>query len=642
MPSSWPMRVFLTLALTLACASGAWCEDRAAKPIRVGIIGLDTSHVTAFTQLLNDPKAGGELAGVKVVAAFPGGSPDVPSSWDRVKGYTADVQKLGVEIVPSIDELLKKVDAVLLESVDGRPHLAQARPVIAAGKPLFIDKPMAGSLADVLTIFELAKAAGVPCFSSSSLRFCADVPAVRGGTSPVGKAQSVLAWGPYHVEPHHPDLFWYGVHGVELLYAIMGPGCKTVTRAAPNKVVGQWADGRQGTYLGKDAYGAEVEGPGGKATVGKFDGYKPLVVEICKFFRTGKAPVAAEETIELFAFMEAADESKRQGGAPVTIESVLAKARRAAAAPKTIRVGIIGMDAHALPWTQIINGPAVSGELAEMRIVAGYPGGSPDIPASMEILHNSVEPIRKLGVEIVDSIDQLLPKVDAVLLLSIDGRPHLAQARPVFAARKPVFIDKPVAASLADAITIFRLAKESGVPCFTSSALRMAPATRAVRSDPNLGEIRGCDAFSPAAIEPHQPDFFWYGIHGVEALYAVMGPGCESVSRTHAPNSDVAVGLWQGGRIGTFRGTREGPHTYGATVFGLKGIASVGKFEGYEPLLVQIVRFFKTGKPPVSAEESLEVLAFMEAADHSKRQGGCPVTLSSVMEKAQKAAAAAK
>jgi hypothetical protein len=144
----------------------------------------------------------------------------------------------------------------------------------------------------------------------------------------------VVAWGPYNTEPHHPDLFWYGVHGVELLYTIMGTGCKTVTREAPDKVVGQWSEGRQGTFQGKKGYGAEVEGTKGKGTVSKYPGYEPLVGDICKFFATGKPPVAAEETIELFAFMEAADESKRQGGAPVTIESVLAKARQAAAAKK--------------------------------------------------------------------------------------------------------------------------------------------------------------------------------------------------------------------------------------------------------------------------------------------------------------------
>jgi len=336
MPLAWITRTPFVFALAAALAAPGPAAEPApkAKPLRAGIIGLDTSHVIAFTNAINDPKATGDLADVKIVAAYPGGSPDLPSSWNRVKGYTEQLREKGVEIVPSIDELLKKVDVVLLESVDGRPHLKQARPVIAARKPLFIDKPMAGSLADVIAIFELAKAAGVPCFSSSSLRYCPEAQDIRNGASPLGEPLSVVAFGPYNTEPHHPDLFWYGVHGVELLYTIMGPGCKTVTRLAPDKVAGVWADGRKGTYEGKKGYGAEVEGTKGKGTVSKYPGYQPLVAKICRFFKTGKPPVAAEETIELFAFMEAADESKRQGGAPVSIESVLAKAREAAAANK--------------------------------------------------------------------------------------------------------------------------------------------------------------------------------------------------------------------------------------------------------------------------------------------------------------------
>jgi len=324
----------IVFALALACALPLLAAETAKKPLRAGIIGLDTSHVIAFTQVVNDPKATGDLAGVKIVAAYPGGSPDLPSSWDRVKGYTEQLRKMGVEIVPSIDELLKKVDAVFLESVDGRPHLKQARPVIAAHKPLFIDKPMAASLADVLTIFKLAEEAGTPVFSSSSLRYGSGVQAVREGTSPLGKACNVVASSPCPTEPHHPDLFWYGVHGVEMLFAIMGPGCKTVTRAGPEKVVGVWCDGRHGTFLGKHEYVAEVEGTKGKGKIGKYEGYKPLVEEICKFFKTGKPPVAAAETIEIFAFMEAADESKRLGGAPVSIETIIAKARKAAAGAK--------------------------------------------------------------------------------------------------------------------------------------------------------------------------------------------------------------------------------------------------------------------------------------------------------------------
>jgi predicted dehydrogenase len=210
-------------------------------------------------------------------------------------------------------------------------------------------------------------------------------------------------------------------------------------------------------------------------------------------------------------------------------------------------------------------------------------------------------------------------------VLSIDGRTHLAQARQAIAAGKPLFVDKPMAASVEDAREIFRLADEKGVVCFSSSALRFAPGTAAIRREALAGDVLGCDAFSPAGLEPHHPDLYWYGIHGVETLFTIMGPGCRTVRRAHVENFDVVVGTWEDGRIGTFRGTRKGQHGYGATVFGSKATVQAGKFEGYEPLLVEIVRCFKTGKSPVPAAETLEILAFMSAADESKRQGGIPV-----------------
>jgi hypothetical protein len=326
-------KTFLVLLLTCFGCGAAAANATAAEPaklIRAGIIGLDTSHVVEFTKAFNNPKVPPELAGVQIVAAYPGGSPDLPASWNRVNGYTDMLRRMGVEIVGSIDELLKRVDVVLLESVDGRPHLAQARPVIAAGKPLFIDKPMAASLADAMLIFQLAKEKNVPCFSASSLRFAPGMKEARSGKT-FGKVRGCTAWGPMTVEPHHPDLFWYGIHGVEALYAIMGPGCESVVRAGPEKVIGTWKDGRRGIVMGngfRKGYGALVEGSEktGNAT-GKFAGYTPLLVEIVKFFRTGKPPVSAEETLEVLAFMEAADVSKRHNGQPVKIESVMKKAQ---------------------------------------------------------------------------------------------------------------------------------------------------------------------------------------------------------------------------------------------------------------------------------------------------------------------------
>jgi len=307
-------------------------------------------------------------------------------------------------------------------------------------------------------------------------------------------------------------------------------------------------------------------------------------------------------------------------------------------AGKPIKVGIIGLDtSHVIAFTKAMNKPDAEDEMAAVEVVAAYPGGSPDIASSRDRVEGYTKELRDMGVEIVGSIEELLPKVDAVLLESVDGRPHLEQAKPVFASGKPVFIDKPVAGTLADALAIYRLASEHKVPCFSSSSLRFSPGILNIARDERVGDVLGCDAFGPCHLEEHHPDLYWYGIHGVEILFTIMGTGCESVSRTQTPDGELVVGVWQGGRIGTFRGLRAGKSDYGALVFGSKGIVPSGSYAGYQPLVVEIARFFQTGKPPVSAAETLEIYAFMEAADESKRQGGAPVTIKSVVEKAQAA-----
>jgi predicted dehydrogenase len=318
----------------IAGAVGAGEKD----VFRIGIIGLDTSHVEAFTGLLHDPA---KNYGCKVVAGYPGGSPDIESSASRVKGYTNTLRdKFGVQIVDSIEELCGKVDGILLESVDGRPHLAQVKPVIAAKKPVFIDKPMAGSLADVLEIFRLAKENNVPCWSSSSLRFGPGTVGLRNSEA-VGKVVGCDAFSPCSLEEHHVDLYWYGVHGVEMLFTVMGTGCQSVQRAQTKDydlVVGVWKDGRIGTYRGlraaKEDYGTLVFGTKGIVRGAGYEGYGPLVDEIVKFFKTGKAPVPPEETIEIFAFMTAADESKAKNGARVELATVLEEAKKQNAAPR--------------------------------------------------------------------------------------------------------------------------------------------------------------------------------------------------------------------------------------------------------------------------------------------------------------------
>ena len=306
------------------------------------------------------------------------------------------------------------------------------------------------------------------------------------------------------------------------------------------------------------------------------------------------------------------------------------------AAEGVLRAGSIGCDtSHCIAFAELLNASNATGPRADVEVVAAYPGGSDDIPTSRDRVAGYVEKLRSMNVEIVDSVDALVAKVDVVLLESVDGRAHLEQARPVFAAGKRVFIDKPLAGNLKDAVEIARLAREHNATWFSSSALRFSRPTTTLAADASLGKVTGVDAFSSCELEPHHTDLVWYGVHGVESLYTLMGPGCETVTRIHSQGSDVAVGRWRDGRIGTFRGIRDGKQDFGATAFGATGIATATGFDGYGPLVDEICKFFVTGKPPIEPEVTLEMFAFMEAADESKRQGGAPVTLDSVLAKAR-------
>jgi len=301
------------------------------------------------------------------------------------------------------------------------------------------------------------------------------------------------------------------------------------------------------------------------------------------------------------------------------------------------RVGIIGLDtSHSTAFAEALNADAPDPAYDGYRIVAAYPWGSKDIRSSTERIPSYTEEVKKRGVEIVDSIAALLEKVDVVLLETNDGRPHLEQALIVMKAGKTLFIDKPVAGTLAETVAIFEAARKYKVPVFSASSLRYMKGMQDIADGKTVGKVLGADAFSPAPLEPHHPDFFWYGIHGVETLITVMGRGCKEVVRVYTEGTDVVTGVWGDGRIGTFRGTRTGQHEYGGTVFGEKGVVRVGPYSGYEALLKEITRFFGTGISPVSEAETLEIYAFMEAADESRRKGGAAVGLAATLEKARR------
>ncbi|MCK9266993.1 Gfo/Idh/MocA family oxidoreductase [bacterium] len=288
------------------------------------------------------------------------------------------------------------------------------------------------------------------------------------------------------------------------------------------------------------------------------------------------------------------------------------------------KVGMIGFDtSHVIRFAK--NSKEESpGQVKGINIIAGVPTFSPDLPSSYERVEGYTKELsEKWGVKIVSTIEELISMCDAIILTSLDGRRHLKEVTPILKAKKPVFIDKPFAASYADAKEIVRLSKENNSPMFSSSSLRFDYNFLQVKADKEFGTIMGADAVSPASLEITNPGLFWYGIHGLEALYTFMGRGCSKVFCEKTETTHLATGVWSDGRIGTLRGVRGYACGSGVTLFTEKQSKRVDmstEVPLFAQLLKAILEFFKTGIPPVEAEETLEMMQFMEAAYISERE----------------------
>ncbi|MCF3108680.1 Gfo/Idh/MocA family oxidoreductase [Niabella sp. CC-SYL272] len=306
--------------------------------------------------------------------------------------------------------------------------------------------------------------------------------------------------------------------------------------------------------------------------------------------------------------------------------------------PAGKRIGVIGLDTeHGPAFARLLNASDAPEELGGFKIVAATPRGSRDIRSSIDMIPRNTEAIKAQGVLIVNTIGELLPLVDLVMLETNDGRLHLEQALPVFRAGKPMFIDKPIAATLKDTLSIYRAAEKYHVPIFSSSTLRYIPSVQEVVQG-KIGTVIGADVFCPTPVEPTHPDLFWYGVHGVEMLYTMLGADCRAVTRTYTLTSDMVVGTWDNQRIGTLRGLRNNSWSFGGYAYGDKGQrASLGDFTDYAPLVPAIIDFFKTGKSPVPREQTIGAIAFMEAAEISRQKNGAQIRIGEVMASAEKA-----
>lgn len=289
--------------------------------LKLGMIGLDTSHCGAFTDLLNNESNPHHIEGAEIVAAFPGGSDAFGMSKNRIETITAEMKdKYNIPIVNTIEEAVENMDGVFLESVDGRQHLEQFEKIAHFGKPVFIDKPFATTRAEAAKILELSEKHNSPVYSCSSIRYASGVGTLAEGK----KVMGCEAFGPMDILDDFPGLFWYGIHSAEVLFSKMGRGCVSVTvekTETADVVTGIWDDGRAGTLYGyrvKDVYdfGCTVfttEGILHAVAGGEPPYYALMMPHIVEFFRTGKSPIDLNETLEITAFLEAANESRETG-----------------------------------------------------------------------------------------------------------------------------------------------------------------------------------------------------------------------------------------------------------------------------------------------------------------------------------------
>ena len=286
---------------------------------------------------------------------------------------------------------------------------------------------------------------------------------------------------------------------------------------------------------------------------------------------------------------------------------------------REIKVGVVGLDGHGPVFTNKVNGqnPKVEG----LRVVAAMP--VPSVMISENKLKENIEEVKALGVEIVKKPEDLVSKVDGILILHDDGAIHCELVKLFAEERKPIFVDKPLESNLIKAKELVEICKKNNCPVFTTSSLRFSLEIQKVLNNNSDGRIVSAMTYSPYDEKSTMPGWIYYGIHGVEPLFSLMGSGCKSVSCIYSEYGPVAIGTWEDGRMGIVKGICKGKgyQGFGFCVWREKTVETITVDTEYiyPELLKNIKTFIETGVTPVPIEESLEVIAFMEAANESMR-----------------------
>ncbi|GGD94403.1 Gfo/Idh/MocA family protein [Paenibacillus nasutitermitis] len=296
-----------------------------------------------------------------------------------------------------------------------------------------------------------------------------------------------------------------------------------------------------------------------------------------------------------------------------------------------LKIGIIGTDtSHSIAFTELLNDSAHRYHVEGGKVTLAYPGGSPDFELSISrVAAFAGEMNSRFGVQIAERPEQVAEECDAVLLLSADGRVHKELFEAIVPYGKPIFIDKPLAASVVEAEFIAKLAEQWSVPVMSTSALRYAAALTKQNTNTDDKVIR-VDCYGPMYMEPTQSGYFWYGIHLVEMLFTVLGSDCEQINASGSGDKETITGIWKNGVVGTIQGSKSGGFPFVAAIHrehssSFVDIASEEK-PFYASLLEQVMTMFHTGIPTVDMSTTLQVIRFIEAANES-RDSGKPVML---------------
>ena len=296
---------------------------------------------------------------------------------------------------------------------------------------------------------------------------------------------------------------------------------------------------------------------------------------------------------------------------------------------KELRIGLVGLDtSHVVVFSKCFNKPDHADHVEGGHVVIGYPGGSEDFELSRSRVGKFTEQLREeYGVKIADAPEAVAEACDLLFITAADGRTHLDYVRKTISARKPTFIDKPLAVRSEDAREILRLGEQHHVPIMSASSLRYAPPLLDALGEESLGEIAGVDVFGPMPIEPTQGGLFWYGIHTVEMMSRVMGVGCREVRATKAEKHDAVAATWSDGRVATLHGLRDAHGKFGAVIHRKKGIQFVDAYAGgakrsaYAAMLEAVMRSLPRGKSDVDPKATVEVIRLIEAANESRESG---------------------